>query len=1011
MGIQSANAFSWSEKGSPFLTHFNPKDYNSLRENWAITQDNRGVLYFGNESNILEYDGNSWRKIRVPNAASVRSLYTADDGTIYVCAFGDFGYLKPDSAGQLTYHSLKPFLDKKYQKYGEMWDVVASSKGVFFKTGDEIFKWDGRRITVIDSAFAFRLYKIDDTVYTRSQDDGLLEIDNDMLKLMPDGAYFSDTGVYNMLPFKAQFAGDKDGILVTTNFKGLFLHDGKKFFPFKTEVDSFLFTNQVYNACRLANGNFALATQRGGVVILDTRGRLVRFINEDNGLPTNVIYNIFADRQGGLWLATNNGIVYCETPSPLTLFQNSGVLKDITFSVRRFKDTLYVANDFGVSYYSKRTTAFELVKGSNKPAYELLDFNEALLAGTNWGLAVVKHKVLQPFLLDYQTQNLVVSKVFPGRIYAGTSDGLFVIQKQINGGFTIADSFETDGEIYSVVEEKDGALWLEGHFLGIYHITGNMQKLSRGKNRKIAFQYFDKQNKLPGNKWKIFEIRGKLLLSTDKGSFVFNERTERFRPDSTLGHNLAGPQNALSLIEQSTDGNLWILAAQGGEEKLGKAYLQKDGRYIWKPDPIFRRIALKNTRALYSDIDPLSKKEILWISTSEGLVRYYPESTKNIRSDYVTLIRKVSVHGDSVIFRGMFTAQTRTRKTILPFSKNDIRFEFSAISFDKTEETLYQYLLEGNDEEWSAWSHEPKKGYTNLSAGSYTFRVRSKNVYGIVGKEDSFHFTILPPFYLTWWAYLSYALIFSLGIFAIDRFQRKKLIRRERTRARRREEELVLKQATELETIDNIVRVINRELVLDNLLKVLLEQGMKLFPQSENGAVLIYDQQSDDFKFAATIGYNADAIKEIRFTTDEISGKYAQGADEVEKGVFIVKRFRNTENVTKFNILPKPKSLILMSATWNGMLEGIVVFANLSKTEAFDRSDARRLRSFREHTISAIAKARILKELQQKNDKIIKTQQQLITQEKLASLGQLTAGIAHEIKNPLNFVKISLRFP
>lgn len=94
-----------------------------------------------------------------------------------------------------------------------------------------------------------------------------------------------------------------------------------------------------------------------------------------------------------------------------------------------------------------------------------------------------------------------------------------------------------------------------------------------------------------------------------------------------------------------------------------------------------------------------------------------------------------------------------------------------------------------------------------------------------------------------------------------------------------------------------------------------------------------------------------------------------------------------------------------MSATWNGMLEGIVVFANLSKTEAFDRSDARRLRSFREHTISAIAKARILKELQQKNDKIIKTQQQLITQEKLASLGQLTAGIAHEIKNPLNFVK------
>jgi signal transduction histidine kinase len=43
-------------------------------------------------------------------------------------------------------------------------------------------------------------------------------------------------------------------------------------------------------------------------------------------------------------------------------------------------------------------------------------------------------------------------------------------------------------------------------------------------------------------------------------------------------------------------------------------------------------------------------------------------------------------------------------------------------------------------------------------------------------------------------------------------------------------------------------------------------------------------------------------------------------------------------------------------------------------------------------------------ELEEKNAEILRTQQQLIMQEKLASLGALTAGIAHEIKNPLNFV-------
>jgi signal transduction histidine kinase len=44
------------------------------------------------------------------------------------------------------------------------------------------------------------------------------------------------------------------------------------------------------------------------------------------------------------------------------------------------------------------------------------------------------------------------------------------------------------------------------------------------------------------------------------------------------------------------------------------------------------------------------------------------------------------------------------------------------------------------------------------------------------------------------------------------------------------------------------------------------------------------------------------------------------------------------------------------------------------------------------------------REIQKANENLKATQEQLIQQEKLASLGQLTAGIAHEIKNPLNFV-------
>ncbi|CAM2066816.1 AAA family ATPase [Sulfidibacter corallicola] len=44
------------------------------------------------------------------------------------------------------------------------------------------------------------------------------------------------------------------------------------------------------------------------------------------------------------------------------------------------------------------------------------------------------------------------------------------------------------------------------------------------------------------------------------------------------------------------------------------------------------------------------------------------------------------------------------------------------------------------------------------------------------------------------------------------------------------------------------------------------------------------------------------------------------------------------------------------------------------------------------------------RELQDKNRELVQTQKKMLVQEKMASLGTLTAGIAHEIKNPLNFV-------
>ena len=118
----------YNDIGQPFIKFFSPKEYNASYQNWCVNQDKRGIMYFGNTEGVLEYDGTSWYLIKTHNNSIVRSMCVDDNGRIYVAASSDFGYLAPDSIGQLRFVSLLKFLKEQYREFGDIADYCAAKR-------------------------------------------------------------------------------------------------------------------------------------------------------------------------------------------------------------------------------------------------------------------------------------------------------------------------------------------------------------------------------------------------------------------------------------------------------------------------------------------------------------------------------------------------------------------------------------------------------------------------------------------------------------------------------------------------------------------------------------------------------------------------------------------------------------------------------------------------------------------------------------------------------------------
>jgi signal transduction histidine kinase/CheY-like chemotaxis protein/AraC-like DNA-binding protein/ligand-binding sensor domain-containing protein len=758
------------ETGFKYFKNYSYKEYNHQAQNWGMAQAKNGILYVANQGGVLEFDGVSWRVIRIPNYDAVRSIAIDNYGTIFIGGNNKIGYLSPDANGTLKYESLLDLLNNNVKNFSYVWRTHAAKEGVYFRTSKFLFRWNAGEIKVWKTDTLFRAsYACKGNFYVQQQKEGLMQMVNGSLKLIPGGETFAEEKIWMMVPYDNDNNSQK--LLIGTRSKGFFLYDGKTAEPFPTEVKDYLEKNLLYHGIRLSSGDFALATSLGGIVIMDCRGGLKWIFDKNSGLQDDDVQYVFQDNQGNIWLCLDNGISKIEYVSPISIYDERSNLPGIVLSVVRHDKDLYVGTTKGL-YYLESPLKFNLIPGMSGSCWSLLSIGGSILAATTDGVFQVgaRNNIKQRVVKDL-SYILLPSKRYPGLTWCGTDKGLITLS-QNKGRWMEETRFKSiDHDIRYIAEDPKGSLWLVTS-------TGSVLKLDFPVDiNNPVFTGYETSHGLPGGRVYATEAAGHVMFATGKGIFRFDEEKKVFIPDRTLGNEFAGGPDSRDVFRIAADKNknIWF----NSKSRNFQAIPGPGGTFTIRSQP-FCRIPLIQVNDIYPDPDG----KTTWFASFDGLIRYDATVKKNYRQPYRALIRRVLINEKQENERQIFGGRVIKNKTgkadkpLFPgieYRDRNLYFEFAAPFFEVETETRYRCFLEGYDSDWSVWSKVTKKNYTNLDPGLYSFRVRARNIYNHPGEEDIFKFKILPPWYRTWWAFLIYGIIFLLSMFLVVKWRSHRL--------------------------------------------------------------------------------------------------------------------------------------------------------------------------------------------------------------------------------------------
>jgi GAF domain-containing protein len=207
----------------------------------------------------------------------------------------------------------------------------------------------------------------------------------------------------------------------------------------------------------------------------------------------------------------------------------------------------------------------------------------------------------------------------------------------------------------------------------------------------------------------------------------------------------------------------------------------------------------------------------------------------------------------------------------------------------------------------------------------------------------------------------------------------------------------------ELRALGEVSQAVNSTLDLETVLSTIVAKAVQL-SGTDAGAIYVFDARQREFLLRATYRMDQeliDSLTQRRIGLD--NPNFAQALAQPEPVQIADMKDQPTSAVNEIILRAGFRALLVSPLVRGEDVVGMLVVRRRTPG-AFAQNTADLIKTFAAQSAVAIENARLFKDVEASLEDLRTTQDRLVQTQKLASLGQLTAGIAHEIKNPLNFV-------